>query len=59
MNKQRIVIFKNQYGEYEVPTNVENDIYYTDDKQDAEDTARAAWHFVELNIVHKRGTYGE
>ncbi len=55
-----VVIKKNEYDEFELPTSEcgKREIYFTDDKQDAIDTA----HFVfgdELKISFRRGTYGE
>lgn len=61
-----ILIKKNEYDEFEVPTEfvfsnrreVAAEIYYTDDKHDAIDTAKMI-HGVDVVCKFKRGTYGE
>ena len=65
MNTNTCTIRKNEYDEYEVPTafvfhnrrEVAAEIYYTDDKQDAIDTAKFA-HRDDVAITWRRGTYG-
>jgi len=56
----RCVIKKNQYGEWEVPTQFgltgADQIAFEDDRGAAEDTARYV-HGVDIKIVHQRGTY--
>lgn len=56
-----VVIKRNEYDEYEVPTGVRDDnqpaIYYTDDKGDAFDTARH-FHGIIADITFRAGTYG-
>jgi len=56
-----IMIKRNDYDEYEVPTPTDDapdSIYYTDDKYDAFDTARHH-HGLLADIIFGRGTYGE
>ena len=60
-----VVIRKNQDGEFEVPTNspaypatsFRAGLYYTDDREDAFDTARLAWGEHAEKIVCRSGTY--
>lgn len=55
-----IKIKRNDYDEYEVPVGLnsqgEVEIYFTDDKYDAFDTARKV-HGILADIVFARGTY--
>ena len=59
----RIVILKNQDGEFETPTGPEGPranhlsyIYFADDKQDAIDTARFTYGN-DVEIAYARGSY--
>ncbi|TFG82817.1 MAG: hypothetical protein E4G74_02140 [Erysipelotrichales bacterium] len=51
-----ILIKKNEYDEFEVPTTSDSEIYFTDDKQDATDTAMF-FHGAEVVVLFRRGTY--
>jgi hypothetical protein len=56
----KCIIKKNEYKEYEVPTQTgltgADQIAYEDDRDAAEDTARFV-HGQGVEIVHRRGTY--
>lgn len=62
-----VVIFRNDFDEFEVPTDSPSQpassfdagLYLTDDKQDARDTAIAAWQkdFDLVVVKFRRGTY--
>lgn len=57
----KVIIKKNEYDEYEVPTQFgltgADQICFEDDKEAANDTARYAHRGFEIRIVHQRGTY--
>ena len=53
----RQTIKRNEYDEYEVVTDSVEHIYYTDDKDDAIGTC-IAFHGNDVEITHRRGTYG-
>lgn len=59
---EMILIKKNTYGEFEVPTGKRPDgtrsIYYASDRDDARDTARY-YHGKDCEFRFARGTYGE
>lgn len=61
---KQVTIKRNDYDEYEVPTpsaQFPDSIYFTDDKADAIDTARAHWFInraqSEINVRVIRGSY--
>ncbi len=51
-----IRIKRNTFDEYEVPTTSTKEIYFTDDRQDAVDTARF-FHGADISVSITRGTY--
>lgn len=62
----RVIIKRNEYGEYEVPTSspsrpassFEAGLYFTDDREDALVTCQFAWDG-DADIVWRTGTYQE
>lgn len=56
---KNVTIRKNEFDEYEVPTptsDCPDSIYYTDDEEDAIDTA-IAHYGTDIDLKIKRGTY--
>lgn len=58
---EMILIKENDFAEFETPTGKKEDgrpaIYYADDKDDAESTARF-YHGQDCEFRHIKGTYG-
>jgi len=60
-----VYIRENEHGEFEVPTSRNvgvciygNDVYFTDDREDAHDTAVATFG-KHINVIFQEGTYSE
>jgi len=60
IRKPACVVKKNEYGEYEVPTQKgltgADQIYFASDKEDAVDTAHYI-HGHDVDVIFKSGTY--
>ena len=52
-----VTIKKNSFDEYEVPAPTTDCIYFTDDKEDAVDTAKLYHEPGSVKIVVRRGSY--
>ena len=53
-----ILIKKNEFDEFEVPTTSTSEIYFTDDKEDAIGTAEY-FHGPKAECIFRRGTYSK
>lgn len=54
----RVVIKRNEFDEFEVPAPTTDEIYFTDDLQDAKNTLWSI-HGSNVVIVVRRGTYSK